>query len=403
MAKRKRKRPARRVRASSARARGTGLGKARIEAVEAALAGIAHDIRTPLTGIVALAELLASSDLGTREREWANAIKIGADHLAALSTLIVDAAKESAKGLVFRDESFSPVEIAETVGAALGARAASKDLKAEIEIARDLPRMVLGDPIRLRAMLENLADNAVKFTEAGTVRFSADAEQAGRNGVRLIFTFADNGIGISETELKQLFRPFAQASVDVAKRYGGAGLGLAFVKRVAKAMGGELQATSRKGSGSTFRLTVLAKPMEATPVAERINTALTPVRALSILCAEDNPYGRVVMNTILRELGHRVDFVETGGAAIEAIARGDYDAVLMDVTLGGLNGIEATRRIRALPGKAGQTPIVAVSGHSNSSEEQAARAAGMNVYLKKPVSPRKLAQVLGNLAKQQLS
>jgi CheY-like chemotaxis protein len=399
MAKRKRKRPARRARASSTRTSRTGLGKARIQAVEAALAGIAHDIRTALTGIVALAELLVSSDLGTREREWANAIKSGADHLAALSTLIVDAAKEGTKGLVFRDESFSPVEIADTVGAALAARVASKDLKAEIEIARDLPRIVLGDPIRLRAMLENLADNAVKFTEAGTVRFSADAEQAGRNGVKLIFTFTDNGIGISKNELKQLFRPFAQASVDVAKRYGGAGLGLAFVKRVAKAMGGDLQVTSREGNGSTFRLTALARPMEAAPVAERINPAPTPVRALSVLCAEDNPYGRVVMNTILRELGHRVDFVETGEAAIEAIARGGYDAVLMDVTLAGLSGIEATRRIRALPGKAGQTPIVAVSGHTNSGEEQAARAAGMSVYLKKPVSPRKLAQVLADLAK----
>ena len=402
MAKRKRKsggksRPARRARAPSSRAR--GLAKAQIQAVEAALAGIAHDIRTPLTGIVALAELLASSDLGTREREWANAIKNGADHLAALSTLIVDAAKEGAKGVVFRDEFFSPREIAKTVGAALAARAASKDVKAEIEIARDLPGVVRGDPMRLRAMLENLADNAVKFTEVGTVRFSADAEQVGRNGVRLIFSFTDNGIGIGENELKQLFRAFAQASVGVAKRYGGAGLGLAFVKRVATAMGGDLQVTSKKGSGSTFRLAVLAKSMEAVPVAERINTAPTPVRALSILCAEDNPYGRVVMNTILRELGHRVDFVETGGAAIEAIARGNYDAVLMDVTLGGLNGIEATRRIRALPGKAGQMPIVAVSGHSNSSDEQAARAAGMNFYLKKPVSPRKLAKVLGDLAK----
>jgi two-component system, sensor histidine kinase len=397
MAKRKRKRPARRARAPSARA--GSLAQAQIQAVEAALAGIAHDIRTPLTGIVALAELLASSDLGTREREWANAIKNGADHLAALSTLIVDAAKEGAKGVVFRDEFFSPRGIAETVSAALAARAASKDVKAEIEIARDLPGVVRGDPMRLRAMLENLADNAVKFTGAGTVRFSADAERAGRNGVRLIFAFTDNGIGIGENELKQLFRPFAQASVGVAKRYGGAGLGLAFVKRVATAMGGDLQVTSKKGSGSTFRLAVLAKSMEAVPMAERIDTAPTPVRALSILCAEDNPYGRVVMNTILRDLGHRVDFVETGGAAIEAIARGGYDAVLMDVTLGGLNGIEATQRIRALPGKAGQTPIVAVSGHSSISDEQAARAAGMNFYLKKPVSPRKLAKVLGDLAK----
>ena len=157
--------------------------------------------------------------------------------------------------------------------------------------------------------------------------------------------------------------------------------------------------TSRKGSGSRLRLTTLVKPVEAGAAAEQIETPSTPVRPLSILCAEDNPYGRVVMNTIMRELGHRVDFVETGGAAVEAIARGGYDAVLMDVTLSGLNGIDATRRIRALPGKAGQTPIVAVSGHSNSGEEQAARAAGMNVYLIKPVSPRKLAQVLADVAK----
>jgi CheY-like chemotaxis protein len=368
-------------------------------AIEAALAGIAHDIRTPLTGIVALAELLASSDLGTREREWANAIKSGADHLTALSTLIVDAAKTDAKGLVLRNEPFSPRGVAETVGAALSARANGRALEAEIKIARDLPAMVSGDAMRLRAMLENLADNAVKFTQAGIVRFSADAELAARNGVRLIFTFADSGIGISKTELKQLFRPFAQASVDIARQYGGAGLGLSFVKRVAKAMGGDLKVTSKKGTGSTFRLTALVKPVAGSAAAEPIDTRPAPARSLSILCAEDNPYGRVVMNTILRELGHRVDFVETGEAAVDAAARGGFDAILMDVTLSGVNGIEATRRIRALPGKAGQTPVIAVSGHTDRGDEQAARAAGMNFYFVKPVSPGKLAQVLASLAK----
>ena len=370
-----------------------------MRAIEAALAGIAHDIRTPLTGIVALAELLASSDLGTREREWANAIKSGADHLAALSTLIVDAAKTDAKGLVLRNEPFSPRGVAETVGAALSARANGKALEAEIKIARDLPAMVSGDAMRLRAMLENLADNGVKFTQAGIVRFSADAEVAARNGVRLIFTFADSGIGISKTELKQLFRPFAQASIDIARQYGGAGLGLSFVKRVAKAMGGDLKVTSKKGTGSTFRLTALFKPAAGSAAAEPIDTRPAPARSLSILCAEDNPYGRLVMNTILRELGHRVDFVETGEAAVDAAARGGFDAILMDVTLSSVNGIEATRRIRALPGKAGQTPVIAVSGHTDRGDEQAARAAGMNFYFAKPVSPGKLAQVLANLAK----
>ena len=130
------------------------------------------------------------------------------------------------------------------------------------------------------------------------------------------------------------------------------------------------------------------------PQAERAGARAGAMRALTILCAEDNPYGRVVMNTILAELGHRVDFVESGEAAVEAVSRGGYDAVLMDVTLAGLDGIEATRRIRALPGKAGQVPVIGISGRGDSGNEAAARAAGMNFYFVKPVSPGKLAQAL---------
>jgi len=379
-------------------------GKARIvapaaRAIEAALAGIAHDIRTPLTGIVALAELLASSDLGQREREWANAIKSGADHLAALTTLIVDAVKADVAGVVLRNEPFSPRALAEAVGHALVARAGNKDIKAEIEIARDLPAMVSGDGLRLRAALENLADNAVKFTHQGGVSFRVSAEPAPRGCVRLVFTAADTGIGMSANELKLLFRPFAQASEQIARRYGGAGLGLAFVKRIAKAMGGDLAVTSKKGAGSTFRLTALVERVAAQPSVERGGARLGPAWPLTILCAEDNPYGRVVMNTILQELGHRVDFAETGEAAVQAATRGGYDAVLMDVTLSGLDGIEATRRIRALPGKAGRIPVIGISGRSESGDEAAARAAGMNFFFAKPISPSRLAQALASVAK----
>jgi len=388
------KRPRAKARASS-RAAAANAGPT--HAIEVALAGIAHDIRTPLTGIVALAELLASSDLGAREREWANAIRSGADHLAVLATLIVDAAKAEVSGLVLRNEPFSPRALAETVGAALAARASNKAVAAETKIARDLPDMLQGDALRLRAALENLADNAVKFTDQGAVIFTADAEPAARNRVRLIFTFTDSGIGMSRTELKQLFRPFAQGSAEIAKRYGGAGLGLSFVKRVANALGGDLAVRSKKGAGSTFRLTALVGRADTNSTTARPDARPTAIRPLSILCAEDNPYGRVVMNTILRELGHRVDFVETGEAAVEAAARGGYEVVLMDIALPGLGGVEATRRIRALPGKAGQVPIVGISGHSNAADEAAARAAGMNVYFVKPVGPARLAQALANL------
>jgi len=380
-----------------AKTRGTKRASSRGSAIEDALAGIAHDIRTPLTGIVALAELLASSDLGAREREWANAIKSGADHVAALATLIVDGARARAKGLVPRNEAFSPRALAETVGATLAARANNKDIKAETRIARDLPAMVTGDVLRLRAALENLSDNALKFTHAGTVVLTVDAERAARDRVRLVFTIADTGIGMSVVESKRLFRPFAQGSAEISKRYGGAGLGLSFVKRVAKAMGGDVIVRSKKGEGSTFRLTAVVNRVDAHPAVDHVDARPTAARPLSILCVEDNPYGRVVMNTILRELGHRVDFVETGEAAVEAVSRGSYDSVLMDVTLAGLNGIEATRRIRALPGRAGQTPIIAVSGHGESRDEQDARGAGTNFYFVKPISPKKLAQALASL------
>jgi CheY-like chemotaxis protein len=200
---------------------------------------------------------------------------------------------------------------------------------------------------------------------------------------------------MSAAELKMLFRPFAQASADVARRYGGAGLGLTFVKRIAKAMGGDLTVRSAKGKGSAFRLTVLVERVEAKADAPASGRAAS--RTLSLLCAEDNPYGRVIMNTILGELGHRVDFVSSGEAAVEAASRGGYDAVLMDVTLSGIDGLDATRRIRALPGAAGRVPVIGISGRARSDDEAAAHEAGMNTYLVKPVSPGKLAETLDAL------
>jgi signal transduction histidine kinase len=295
------------------RARSARPRAATPRAIETALAGVAHDIRTPLTGILALAELLAASDLGPRERQWAVAVKSGAEHLAALSTLIVDAARADAAGLVLRHEPFAPTALAQAVAEGIAARAANKGVAVTASVSPDLPARVAGDALRLRAALENLADNAVKFTERGGVRFTAAAAPARGKRVRLIFELADSGIGMSAAELKTLFRPFAQASAEVARRYGGAGLGLTFVKRIAKAMGGDLTVKSAKGKGSTFRLTALV---------ERVDTADAPApgraasRALTLLCAEDNPYGRVIMNTILGELGHRADFVSRGEAAV---------------------------------------------------------------------------------------
>ena len=365
-----------------------------VPATEAALAAFAHDIRTALTGILALGELLASSNLGERERRWAASIKGTAEHLSSLTTLVIDAAKAETGRLTLQRDVFRPRHLIESLADSLSARAAAKELKVEVTIADGLPDRLVGDPVRLRAALENLIDNAVKFTERGAVRLEVNAARAAGGRARLVFTIIDSGIGLTGAEIKRLFRPFVQASADIARRYGGAGLGLAIVKVLAREMGGDLTVASTRGKGSRFRLSV-ALPVAPIDSGGAVRAQPTPVavRRLAVLCAEDNPYGRVILNTILTELGHRADFVGSGEEAVAAMDR-RYDVVLMDVTLSGIDGLEATRRIRALAGAAGRTPIVGISGRTEAGDEEAGRAAGMNFYLRKPVSPRALNEAL---------
>lgn len=384
----------------SARKRSTGLPQHR-QALETVLASLAHDIRTPLTGILALSDLLIACDLPERERGWARAIRSAADHLAQQTSLVLDAVKADRGGLALRKDEFAPVELVEAIAASLSARAAKSGLSAEIEIAGELPARAIGDAVRIRAALENLIDNAVKFTARGGVRFTAKAEPAPRSRVRLIFSVSDSGIGLTKADITKLFRPFAQASRAVSMRYGGTGLGLVLVKRLARAMGGDLVVVSKKGEGSTFTLTVMVEPVSkraGKPDGDNCDANATSAASLRILCAEDNPFGRVVLNAILTEFGHHVDFAGTGEAAIAAVIRGGYDLVLMDVTLPDVDGLEVTRRIRALSGDAARIPIIGISGRSSEEDVRNARAAGMTDYLVKPARPAALAKALQRIS-----
>jgi CheY-like chemotaxis protein len=233
------------------------------------------------------------------------------------------------------------------------------------------------------------------------VRFEAAAQPAPRGRIRLRFAVSDSGIGLTKAEIAKLFRPFAQANREVSLRYGGTGLGLVLVKRLAKAMGGDLTLTSKPGQGSTFTLTVSVDRADAAADERKKTIGLPGTRSdpsLRILCAEDNPFGRVVLGTILTELGHRFDFVGTGAAAVSAVSLGGYDLVLMDVTLPGVDGLEATRRIRALPGAEARVPVIGLSGRSEAEDAAEARAAGMTDYLIKPVSPAALVEALERVA-----
>lgn len=377
------------------------------DVVQAALAAFAHEVRTPLTGILAISDLLATSDLGERERRWADTIKAGAEHLASLATVFVDAARTGKGGNILRQDLFDLRTLARSAGDSLAGRAAAKGLQAQVEISDKLPGLVVGDPVRLRAALENLIDNAVKFTEHGGVALAVapwrpakgkdkdkDKDKArGKGRVGVAFSVSDSGIGLTMAEIKRLFRPFTQANVTIASRFGGAGLGLSSVKQLARAMGGDIAVAPRRGGGATFTLTVsldAAGPSRSRRAKDQPEA--DAMAALRVLSVEDNPFGRVVLNTILTELGHHAEFVGRGEDAVGRLAQGAFDAVLMDMVLPGIDGVEAIRRIRTMPAPLGQIPIIGVSGRGE--DEAASREAGADAFLVKPVSPRALATAL---------
>ncbi|MGN6283903.1 MAG: ATP-binding protein [Afipia sp.] len=360
--------------------------------VEAALAAFAHEVRTPLTGILAISSLLATSDLGERERRWVETITTGAEHLAALATLFVDAAKRGTSGLLVRQDFFDLGVLTRAMGDSLAGRAAAKGLRASVEIADDLPQFAIGDPVRLRAALENLIDNAVKFTMEGSVGLKVTVARSVNETIGVTFAVSDSGIGLSPAEIKGLFQPFSQANVTIAARFGGAGLGLSSVRQLARAMGGDVTVTSRTGGGTTFTLTVTFAPASVMTSESEGMPAQDARRSLRVLSVEDNPFGRVVLNAILTELGHQAEFIGQGELAPDRIAQGGFDAVLMDMVLPGIGGVETIRRIRALAAPACHIAIIGVSGRD--SDEAIAREAGADAFLVKPVSPRALATAL---------
>ncbi|MCA1412231.1 response regulator [Bradyrhizobium sp. NBAIM20] len=392
-----RRRPLRKRPRAAGQLRKRSTKAAAPDVVQAALAAFAHEVRTPLTGILAISDLLATSDLGERERRWADTIKAGAEHLASLATLFVDAARTENGGSTPRQDLFDLKALARTAGDSLAGRAAAKGLQAKVEIADKIPGLVVGDSVRLRAALENLIDNAVKFTDQGGVALAVEpwrpAKGKAKGRVGVAFAVSDSGIGLTMAEIKRLFRPFTQANVTIAARFGGAGLGLSSVKQLARAMGGDITVAPRRGGGATFTLTV-SLDLAGRGKTRKAKDGSEPeaAAALRVLSVEDNPFGRVVLNTILTELGHHAEFIGRGEDTVNRLEQGAFDAVLMDMVLPGIDGIEAIRRIRRLTTPLARIPIIGVSGRGE--DEAASREAGADAFLVKPVSPRALATAL---------
>ncbi|MCD0421400.1 response regulator [Rubrivivax sp. JA1024] len=367
------------------------------QAKSAFLANMSHEIRTPLNAILGFTHLMRRDAPDAVTAERLARVDGAAQHLLAVLNDILDLSKIEAGRLELHEHDFSLRELVSRCIEQVAERARTKALRLESDVD-DVPDVLCGDSMRIAQALLNLLSNAVKFTEQGGV--SLQVRLLAREGpwLQLGFTVADTGIGIEAAKLGQLFTAFAQADATMARRFGGTGLGLAITRRLALLMGGDVAVDSRVGEGSRFSFSVrlrLGETVVATacPAVDGEAELRQRHAGARVLLAEDNPVNQEVGRELLEMAGLCVDVADDGEAAVACAAAGDYAAILMDMQMPGVDGLEATRRIRALPAHAA-TPIVAMTANAFGEDRQACLDAGMDDHVAKPVDPAQLYSVL---------
>ncbi|MEX0771178.1 MAG: response regulator [Balneolaceae bacterium] len=391
------------------------------------LANMSHEIRTPMNGILAMNELLLETELTEEQEEYCDLAQQSAQALLRIINDILDFSKIEAGKMDLEEIPFNLKDLVSGVSKMASASARDKDLNVRFDIDDAIPDQVIGDPTRIQQILLNYGNNAVKFTDKGSIEFNIELLDEDKNNLHLKFSVTDTGTGISEEKLATLFTPFSQADSSTTRKYGGTGLGLAICRQLADLMNGEVGADSEEGKGSTFWFDVtLSKKLknkssgntkEKSPVSETVQKQTRsdtdhahetqhsdpPVK---ILVAEDTKINRIVLDRLLHKENFELNFVNNGKEAVEAVKNNQFEIVLMDLQMPVMDGIEAAKAIRKMEMQKknkNRLPIIALTGSAVNQETTACFDAGMDDYLTKPIPKKKLLETLNKWKERAVS